>query len=149
MMNDDFIICDIALDGFQVVKSQYFSRQLEPAMTIWETSVSFNAYAYASMNNCEAIQLLINYNKRCIVVKPVSSREPEAIIWKRSASKPNYKKLECSAFARRLFETWGLDKSYRYRTTGRVVQCDKKIMLLFDFSSPEVWKGTKLVREHG
>ena len=148
-MNEDFVIGDIALDGFQVVRSQYFSRQLEPAMTIWETSVSLNAHTYNAMNNCEAIQLLVNHKTHCILVKPVSSREQDAINWKRSTAKPTYKKLECAAFARRLFETWGLDKNYRYRTTGKIVQCEKKIMLLFDFSDPEVWKGVKLVKEHG
>ena len=34
---------------------------------------------------------------------------------------------------------FGIESNAVYRTTGRVVSVDKKVMLLFDFSEPESW----------
>ena len=36
---------------------------------------------------------------------------------------------------------WGWDTGCVYRTAGRIVTVDNKVMLLFNFSSPEQWRG--------
>ena len=51
-------------------------------------------------------------------------------------------------FTRRLFNEWGWNREQRYRVNGKLVKYGKSLMLLFDFTSPEVWKGMKLVREY-
>ncbi len=149
MAQDDFVIGDISMDGFQVVRGQYFSRQLEPAMTLWNTSISFNVPAYNALNNCESVQLLVNPDTKRILVKPAPSKGSDAINWIKDPSDPKTTKLECSMFAKQLFETWGWDQTLRYRTNGKLVKFDRKLMLLFDFSRPEKWKGMKLVKEDG
>lgn len=74
MVQDDFVIGDISMDGFQVIRGLYFSRMMEPALTLWRTSLSFNVPAYNALNNCESVQLLVNLEKRTILVKPVPSK---------------------------------------------------------------------------
>ena len=44
-----------------------------------------------------------------------------------------------------IFDLWGLNKELHYRATGQMVMADKKVMLLFDFSKPEAWRGMKMV----
>lgn len=148
-MQEDFVIGDISMDGFQVVRGLYFSRMLEPSLTLWSTSVSFNVPAYNALNNCESVQLLVNLEKRTILIKPVPSKEPDAINWIRDPSSPKTTKMECSLFTRQLFSKWGWDDTCRYRANGKLVKYDRKLMLLFDFNRPELWKGMKLVREDG
>lgn len=148
MVQDDFVIGDISMDGFQVVRGRYFSRQLEPALTLWSTSLSFNVPAYAALNNCESIQILINPEQKQILVKPAPSKDRDAINWIKDPAKPKTTKLECSMFTRQLFETWGWDENMRYRINGKLVKFDRKLMLLFDCGSPEVWNGMKLVKEN-
>ena len=149
MAQDDFVIGDISMDGFQVVRGQYFSRQLEPALTLWHRSISFNIPAYNALNNCESVQLLVNPDGKRILVKPAPSKDSDAINWIKNLSAPKTTKLECSMFAKQLFETWGWDQTLRYRTNGKLVKFDRKLMLLFDFNHPETWKGMKLVKENG
>ena len=146
MVQDDFIIGDVSMDGFQVVRGRYFSRQLEPAMTLWNTSISFNVPAYSALNNCESVQILVNPDLKQIIVKPAPSKDQDAINWIKDPAKPKTTKLECSMFTRQLFETWGWDENLRYRINGKLVKFDRKLMLLFDCSSPEVWSGMKLVK---
>jgi hypothetical protein len=38
----DFVIGDISMEGFQVVRGLYFSRILEPLLKLWNTAISFN-----------------------------------------------------------------------------------------------------------
>lgn len=145
MAQDDFVIGDISMDGFQIVRGCYFSRQLEPALTLWSTSISFNIAAYTSLNNCQSIQLLVHPGTKRILIKPTLSRDQDAINWIKDPSSLKSTKLECTMFTKQLFETWGWDKAVRYRTNGKLVKFDRKLMLLFDFNHPEVWKGTKQV----
>ena len=51
--------------------------------------------------------------------------------------------LESKAFGEQLYQKWGLDTDYNYRTVGRLVTVNQKVMILFDFNHPEVWKTTK------
>ena len=146
MSQEDFVIGDISLEGYKVVRGQYFSRLIEPNMSIWHRSVQFNEPAYNALGNCESIQILVHPTERKIVIKPILSKDPEAINWIRDMSRPKSTKLECSMFTKSLYEAWGWDEKLRYRTIGKLVKFDRKLMLLFDFSNPEVWEGMKLVK---
>jgi hypothetical protein len=53
--------------------------------------------------------------------------------------------MDCGKFTAPLFQMWDLDKELHYRTSGKVVTSGGKVMILFDFSSPEAWKGLRLV----
>ena len=149
MKTETYALEEVGLQGFQLVKSQYFARQVDPVMTLWETAVSFGTAAYAALDKCEFVNVYVDYDKRKILIKPTTSKDPDAIKWIKNMDKPASVRLECTLFARHVFEAWKYDKSFRYRTYGKLVQSDKKVMLLFDFTSPEVWKGQKMVRENG
>lgn len=148
MQREDFIMPDITLDGFQIVKGRYFSRISEPIMTMWESAVQFNVPAYSALNNCEAIQMMVNLEKRSILVKPTASMEPDSINWIRDPLHPKATKLECTMFTRTIFATWQWNPERRYRINGKLVKVGKGIMLLFDFNKPEEWEGMKMVRLH-
>lgn len=145
----DIEIKTVSLDGFQVVQRKYFSRQVEPAMTIWETAVAFNTASHDALNNCEAIEIYINEKEKCIAIMPIPSNDKDAVPWTRDGKKTKCNRMECSMFARQLFKSWNLDPQYHYRALGKLVQCDKKLMLLFDFSHREVWSGGRMVKENG
>lgn len=146
MFDRDYAISDISLEGFQVVSGHYFVRCNEPAMTLWQTAISFNAASFAALNNCDMVQILVNDKKRCIIVKPVSSKEKDALNWNKKSPKASHNRIECASFGRQLYEQWNFEPENRYRASGRLVQCDSKVMLLYDFSHPESWKGSKPVK---
>ena len=145
----DIGIKTVSLDGFQVVQRKYFSRQIEPAMTIWNTAVAFNTASHDALNNCETIEIYVNEKTKCVAIMPVPSKDKEAVQWTRGSKKTKYNRIECTMFARQLFKSWKLDPEYHYRTSGKLVQCDKKLMILFDFTQHEVWSGSRLVKENG
>ena len=134
---------EINLEGYQVVRSQYFSRATEPTMTLWNSAVGFSANTHDALNNCECIHIMVNEKDKCIIIKPVNSKEQDAINWNKTKNKSA--RIECSAFTKQLYEAWGWDNTCRFRACGMLVQSDKKIMMLFNFQHPESWRGTKMV----
>ncbi|MCM1364332.1 MAG: hypothetical protein NC122_03945 [Faecalibacterium sp.] len=145
----DIDIKTVSLEGFQVVQRKYFCHQAEPTMTIWNTAIAFNAASHDALNNCESIEVRIKEKEKCIAIRPIPSKEREAVQWIRGYKNSKYNRIECTQFARQLFESWKLDSQYHYRTVGRLVQYDKKLALLFDFSQNEMRSGSKLIRVNG
>lgn len=146
-MQGDYSISEISLEGYQVVRGQHFSRVIEPSCTLWYSSIAFNATAYNALNDCDSVSVLVNGDTQCIIVKPVPSKDRDAVNWSRKKVKQKCEKIECSRFAHQVFDLWGWDKELHYRTNGRLVMADMKLMLLFDFSKPELWRGQKMVNE--
>ena len=147
MINCPDSIKEISLEGYQVVRGQYFTRKAEPCMTLFCSAISFNGAAYESLNNCDSVQFLVNEQNMSIIVKPVNSKEPDAINWNKNKNKAA--RIECTSFTKRLYEAWGLETDCRYKSTGILVQSDKKVMILFNFQKSESWRGSSLVKENG
>ncbi len=136
-------IMDVSMDGFQVVSGDMFrnpTRVTLPAITLWYNSISFNKASATTLNNCERVLIEVNPQTRCILLVPVTTKDKDAVRWIKTGKVTQPRKIECIAFTSKLFESWGWERKNVYRTTGRIVSSDKKIMLLFDFSHPETWQ---------
>ena len=133
----------ISMEGFQVVSGEYFARapiQAFPSCTIWSTGITFNRMALISLHNCERIRLEVNPQKRCLLVVPVTVKDKDGIIWRKNIKEYATRRMESTRFSSTIYEMWGWEAEYTYRTVGRIVTVDNKVMLLFDFRSPEQWK---------
>lgn len=141
MTNND-MIPEISHDGFQVVSGEMFKhmqRISQPSATLWYNSISFSKASVQALNNCERVRIEVNPSTKCLLIVPVTIKDKDNIHWVKNVKDPQARKIECKAFTAQLFETWGWKPDYVYRTAGRVVSVDKKVMLLFDFSEPESW----------
>ena len=141
MTNND-MIPEISHDGFQVVSGEMFKhmqRISQPSATLWYNSISFSKASVQALNNCERVRIEVNPSTKRLLIVPVTIKDKDNIHWVKNVKDPQARKIECKAFTAQLFETWGWKPDYVYRTTGRVVSVDKKVMLLFDFSEPESW----------
>lgn len=114
-------------------------RISQPSATLWYNSISFSKASVQALNNCERVRIEVNPSTKCLLIVPVTIKDKDNIHWVKNVKDPQARKIECKAFTAQLFETWGWKPDYVYRTTGRVVSVDKKVMLLFDFSEPESW----------
>ncbi|MCQ2438687.1 MAG: hypothetical protein MJ074_02870 [Oscillospiraceae bacterium] len=93
-----------------------------------------------ALNGCERVLIQVNAKTKGILIVPVSSKDKDGILWLKDSKVVQAKKMDCKAFTSQLFKTWGFDPEYVYRSYGRVVTADKKVMLLFDFKDTENWK---------
>ena len=147
-MIDASTLKQLDLDGFQVVNSSLFCSMSSPTMSIWNDSISFSQATYIALNTCEAISIMVNHKNRSILIGTVQSSSPNAVAWKKGKEVVKYSKISCATFTRQLFEEWGLDSEARYKAIGRMVQAEKKVMVLFEFANAEKWYGDKVVRNN-
>ena len=134
-------IMEISREGFQVVSGETFRKPLRvnmPAITLWYNSISFNKASVTALNSCERIRIEVNPADQRILLIPVTSRDKDAVRWV-MGKELQPRKIECLRFTSQLFESWDWDEGNVYRTIGRIVSSDKKVMLLFDFRDPETW----------
>ena len=145
-MQQTGLMQEINMDGFQVVSSDMFlrsNRAAAPAATIWINSLGFNKAAILALNNCERILIKVNTEKRCILISPVNANDRDGVVWSRGSTIPSVRKLGNTSFSKQLYDKWGWDPDYAYRTSGKLVSYEGKLMLLFDFSYAETWKAHK------
>lgn len=142
----DSIIKEISLDGFQVVSGQMFChmpRMSVPTLTITPKNLSFNKASVEALNCCEHIRIEVNDKKRGILIVPVTVKDRDGIRWLKNGKTIQGKSVECTRFVNYLYGMWGWESDSRFRSTGKLVSSDGKVMLLFDFSQPETWQGRK------
>ena len=135
-------IQDIDMEGFQVVSADLFSnyqRLDAPTITLWNDRIAFSKAAVNALNNCERVRMEVNSQTKGILLIPVTTKDKDGIKWMIAEKEPRGRKIECRAFTERLFRLWGWDQKRVYKSTGRIVVLDQKVMLFFDFNNPESW----------
>ena len=134
---------EISLDGFQVVSGDFFTmttRTSEPTFTLWDGSIGFSKQDILLLNSCENIRIHINSAEKKIIVIPTTSNDKDALRWIKKMTPLEARKVSCGKLTDKLYEAWKFDKDYIYRSMGKLVTSGNKVMLLFDFTSPEKWK---------
>ncbi len=91
-----YMMEDISLKEFVVVKKDLFARERIPVLSINTDHFNVNNDCHDLLNSCEAIQFLVNVKEKEIVIKPVSSSDESAVIWKNDRLvKKKLSKLVC------------------------------------------------------
>lgn len=145
-MNQFSPIEEMTLDGFQIVSASMFHhppRKCEATCTIWPTRISFSKLTLEKLHYCDYIKIQVNPTTKCLLLSPVTSSDKDSIRWVKGEKEKFLRNLESKAFGEQLYQKWGLDADYNYRTAGRLVTVNQKVMILFDFNHPEVWKTSK------
>ena len=145
-MNQFSPIEEMTIDGFQIVSASMFHhppRKCEATCTIWPTRISFHKLTLEKLHYCDYIKIQVNPTTKCLLLSPVTSSDKDSIRWVKGEKEKFLRNLESKAFGEQLYQKWGLDADYNYRTVGRLVTVNQKVMILFDFNHPEVWKTTK------
>lgn len=140
---------DISLKGFIVVKHEFFRQERTPAMAIFRRRITFGKECHLALGKCQSVQMMVNYDSRQIIVRPISSSEEDTLVWyKEDLKNPFVGDFACPLLTSKLFREWGFDQRYRYKTKGRIVKSDRKLMLIFDFNEADIYDGIKLVKRH-
>ena len=129
---------EVSMEGFTIVNGEFFKRLIEPILTIRARSLTFNAAAYKALNLVNSIQIFVHKTNRKILVTPASSDEQNSLVWLKNPADLSSHSLECTSFAHQLYQSYGWIQENAYRSQGRLVTASNKVMLLFDFSNPEI-----------
>lgn len=142
-MIGDTLINDVSLDGFHTINGGFFLRQQAAQMTLWKNAIQFNTVSYMMLSRCASVKMLLNIKTQQILIQPCSSKEPDAVAWLKNPEEPRTQKITCESLTKQLYKAWSWDPQLHYVANGSLVQNEDRLMLLFDFSDPEVKDGVK------
>lgn len=134
---------ELSMEGFQIVKAEMFAhlpRKGDATCTIGPSKLAFSKLVLSMLNNCEYVRIEVNPLSRRLLVVPVTSSDKNSIRWIKGQKEFTIRNMESKAFGDILYRQWKLDSTMNYRAIGRLVSANQKVMMLFDFSEPEMWK---------
>lgn len=117
----------VSLEGCEVVRRQYLSHIKESILTIRPDGIMFNNACIAKMEDVVYIQLLINRNKRMLVVRGCEENDKDSQRWcsvKDGVRKS--RKITGREFATRVYAMMGWSKGYYYKICGTVALLENR-----------------------
>ena len=126
-------------DDFQVVRGEFFAHVFEPSITFAGSKVYVNTACIKKMPETDYIQILINKEKKKLVVRPCREDERDSFRWCSATSKRTPKQVTCRPFFAMLCEEMEWDSSYRYKFLGKMIRSNGESLFLFDLSAPEIY----------
>ena len=140
------------LDGYEIVRSEFFSTGEKPKLTVGNGKISFNTVCLKRFETVEYVEILINTVEKCIAIRPCSKDNPNAVHWgKRRNGRWVCTPRSITGFVKTLYEITGWENACRYRLCGQYMSEGDSQILLFDLSEPEtiriVERGTVLPEE--
>ena len=135
----DSVSSSFDLDGYEIVRAEFFTTLEKPTMRISNNRIIFNTTCLRKFENIEHVELLINTVEKCIAIRPCDESNPNAFRWgtlKNDKWKPLSKSI--TGFAGPLFAITGWDPTDRVKLCGQYLSDGETQMLLFDLSEPEI-----------
>ena len=128
----------IDLKDYKVVSAQLFRFDKAPFMNIYPKKISFSNEARGMLNNCQAIRIMINEQKKTIAIRAMPPSESNTLVWAKEGIKGTYiPQYLCPKLTGHLYSIWGWDVNRRYKASGVLVQFSGRPLIVFDFSSAD------------
>ena len=127
-------------DGFEVIRSQFFSSSSEPVLSFGRMKMWVNSVCLKRFQETEYIQILVNRGTRTLTLRPSREDARDALPWCSAGSKKRKpRQLSCPIFFAKIYALmeWNLD--CRYRLTGKYLCESGEQLLAFDLRSAEAF----------
>ena len=129
----------IDYDGYQVVRREWFSKANCPAITLKYGSVVFNVRAIRKLGECRFIHLLINLNKKSIIVKPCKEDDKDSLQWSRidKHGKIVARTISGKLFTIQLYKDMKWDLRCTFKMLGTLFICKEEKIFEFNLMNAE------------
>ena len=122
-----------------MVRQEFFAHVNEPAVTFNNYKFYGNAACLRKFPATEFVQVLINRERKLLVLRPCGEEDRDAFPWRTQKSKKP-KQTTCRLFFAKVFEMMDWNPAHRYRLLGKVVQAAGERLLVFDMTATEIYQ---------
>ena len=128
------------LQGFQVVRAQFFNTPERICVTFRTKTVRFSAEAIRRMCCCEYVEFLVHPDHMLFAVRPSTKEDRHAIRWAADKKgKTVSRQIHGCAYLPTLFTLFGWESGYRYRILGICHRNTEESILIFNLREAEVF----------
>ena len=132
---------DFNLEGYQVVRREFFAYTNEPAVTFTNYKVYVNAYCLKRFQSVDYVQAMVNARSQTLLIRPSREEDRDVVPWCVPGSvqrKP--RQISCKLFFANLFTLMDWNPNYRYRLLGKVIHAKNGYFIVFDLTASEVYQ---------
>lgn len=125
-------------EGFQIVRGEFFAHVFEPTFTFCNNKIAVNTACIKKLPDVEYIQILVNSERKILIVRPCSEEEKDSFRWC-SLGKRTPKQITCRIFFAKVISLMEWDSNYRYRLLGKLIRSNGELLFVFDLTTPEIY----------
>lgn len=126
------------LEGFQVVRGEFFAHVFEPCITFADCKVYVNMACIRKLPDYDYVQILVNPNAKKLAVRPCVESEKDSFRWCTATEKRAPKQITCKIFFAKVFTLMGWNPKDRYKLVGKLIRSKNDLFFVFDMTAPEV-----------
>lgn len=139
---EETVVDSVSLDGFEVARREFFSHTFECSVSFRIDSIMFNTATLKKLPNIRYVHLLVNPDKRIVVIKSCDVDAKDSIRWcqyNETKDQRTPKKILCRIFAAKVFDMMDWNIEYRYKIQGNIIRSPEETLIVFDLNEPEVY----------
>lgn len=131
------------LDGFQVVRREFFAHLREPSVSFNNCKFSVNAACLSKFPDTEYVQILVNRETKVLALRPCTEGARDSFLWcNETKGKRKPKAVTCKLFFAKIVSLMDWNPNYRYKLLGRLIHANGEYLIAFDLSATEVYQRT-------
>ena len=134
---------DFDYSGFQVVRREFFAHLQEPSIVFNQGKIGVNTACIRKLPEIEYIQILVNRDKKQLVVRPCEESDIHSFMWCSSKDgKKHPRQVTGKLFFMKICSLMNWNPEYRYKIMGKLVRSQGQYLFVFDLSATEMYKRT-------
>jgi len=131
------------LEGFQVVRREFFAHLSEPAVSFNDCKFYVNTACLQRFPDISHVQVLVNQEAKILALLPCPEGARDSFAWcSQSNGKRKPKQITCKLFFAKIFELMNWNPHHRYKLLGKMIQANGTRLIAFDLTATEVYQKT-------
>ena len=125
-------------DSYRVIRKELFAHLRDPAITIRDGSITFNAACITGLEGVIYIKLQISESLGKLTAESCDENDRNALRWCIAKDgKRKSRTMTCQAFTDLIYKTMGWCKDVRYKMLGYLINYQGRQLYIFDLKVPE------------
>ncbi len=135
---------ELDLSGFQVVRREFFAHMQEPSIVFNVGKISVNTACVRKLTETDYIQILVNREKKLIVIRPCSEYDIHSFLWCKVKDDKRYPRVVTGKlFFLKICGLMGWNPENRYKIMGKIVRSQGQNLVLFNLKDYEMYVRTQ------
>ena len=127
-------------DGYLVIRKELYANLRDPAVTVRNGSITFNAACIADFVGAVYVRLYFNEKLGRMAVRKASENDKDALRWCIvKGEKRKSRKVSCPDLTDLIYSVMKWDKTCRYKILGYLIEVDNEKLFVFDFTVQRVY----------
>ena len=129
-------------NGFQIVRSEFFSQLREPAITFSQGKIGVNSACIKKLPNVDYAQILVNREKKMLALRPCQESDIFSFQWcsyRVRDGKRQPRQVTGKMFFLKICTLMGWNLDYRYKILGKLIRANNEYLFIFNLQAAQTF----------